>query len=53
MDIGEHVSLHASESIPVNNTESKSEYPEDSFRGVRHQDPVYGTLDVTERDTSL
>jgi hypothetical protein len=22
MDIGEHVSLHASESIPVNNTES-------------------------------
>ncbi|KAG2067855.1 hypothetical protein BDR04DRAFT_1104460 [Suillus decipiens] len=29
------------------------EYPEDQFREVRHQDPFYGTLDTTERDTSL
>ncbi|KAG1745286.1 hypothetical protein EDB19DRAFT_1693694 [Suillus lakei] len=29
------------------------EYPEDLFREVRHQDPFYGTLDATERDTSF
>ncbi|KAG1736106.1 uncharacterized protein EDB91DRAFT_1142870 [Suillus paluster] len=29
------------------------EYPEDRFREARHQDPVYGTLDATERDTSF
>lgn len=32
---------------------SKSEYPEDRFREVCHQDPFYGTLDASERDTSL
>lgn len=30
-----------------------SEYPEDSFRELCHMDPVYGTLDLTSRDTSL
>jgi len=30
-----------------------SEYPEDRFRDICHIDPVYGTLDLTERDTSL
>ena len=30
-----------------------SEYPEDQFRDICHLDPVYGTLDLTERDTSL
>ncbi|KAG2156769.1 uncharacterized protein EDB93DRAFT_1307360 [Suillus bovinus] len=29
------------------------EYPEDKFREMRHQDPFYGTLDATERDTSF
>lgn len=29
------------------------EYPEDQFREVRHQDPLYGTLDATQRDTSF
>ncbi|KAI9569846.1 hypothetical protein HD554DRAFT_2327805 [Boletus coccyginus] len=29
------------------------EYPEDHFREVCHMDPVYGTLDLTERDTSF
>ncbi|KAF9219482.1 hypothetical protein BS17DRAFT_740579 [Gyrodon lividus] len=29
------------------------EYPEDRFRGVCHMDPIYGTLDLTERDTSF
>ncbi|TFK51423.1 hypothetical protein OE88DRAFT_1545674 [Heliocybe sulcata] len=28
-------------------------YPEDMFRAVCHTDPVYGTLDLTERDTSF
>ncbi|KAN0084049.1 hypothetical protein V8E55_007553 [Tylopilus felleus] len=29
------------------------EYPEDRFRELCHMDPVYGTLDLTERDTSF
>ncbi|KAL4079389.1 hypothetical protein J3A83DRAFT_4409606 [Scleroderma citrinum] len=29
------------------------EYPEDHFRELCHIDPVYGTLDLTERDTSF
>ena len=28
-------------------------YPEDLYRSVVVEDPVYGTLDMTERDTSL
>ncbi|KAG1727716.1 hypothetical protein EDB19DRAFT_1749291, partial [Suillus lakei] len=34
-------------------TMANIEYPEDLFREVRHQDPFYGTLDATERDTSF
>lgn len=30
----------------------RSEYPEDRFREICHLDPVYGALDLTERDTS-
>ncbi|KAF8137711.1 hypothetical protein EV363DRAFT_1414909 [Boletus edulis] len=29
------------------------EYPEDRFREICHTDPVYGTLDLTQRDTSF
>ncbi|KIJ61879.1 hypothetical protein HYDPIDRAFT_95803 [Hydnomerulius pinastri MD-312] len=29
------------------------EYPEDRFREVCHMDPIYGALDLTERDTSF
>ncbi|KAG1716821.1 hypothetical protein ID866_343 [Astraeus odoratus] len=29
------------------------DYPEDRFREVCHADPVYGTLDLSERDTSF
>ncbi|KIJ15906.1 nitrate reductase [Paxillus involutus ATCC 200175] len=29
------------------------EYPEDRFREVCHTDPIYGTLDLTQRDTSF
>ncbi|KAG1730636.1 hypothetical protein EDD22DRAFT_982614 [Suillus occidentalis] len=43
------VSLDQGETWTLGNIE----YPEDLFRGVRHQDPVYGTLDLTERDTSF
>jgi nitrate reductase (NAD(P)H) len=30
-----------------------STYPEDLYRAVCYEDPVYGTLDLTERDTCL
>ncbi|KAG2142479.1 hypothetical protein DEU56DRAFT_972043 [Suillus clintonianus] len=43
------VSLDQGETWTLGNIE----YPEDLFREVRHQDPVYGTLDMTERDTSF
>ncbi|KAH8091844.1 hypothetical protein BXZ70DRAFT_1001920 [Cristinia sonorae] len=29
------------------------DYPEDLFRHVVHDDPVYGTIDLTEKDTSF
>ncbi|KAH7886818.1 hypothetical protein F5I97DRAFT_1058506 [Phlebopus sp. FC_14] len=29
------------------------EYPEDRFREICHSNPIYGTLDLTERDTSF
>ncbi|EPQ53162.1 nitrate reductase [Gloeophyllum trabeum ATCC 11539] len=32
---------------------AKIDYPEDLFRTICHHDPVYGTLDLTERDTSF
>lgn len=32
---------------------SNSEYPEDRYREMTYTDDVYGTLDLTERDTSL
>ena len=30
-----------------------SEYPEDRFRKMAYNDDVYGTLDLTDQDTSL
>jgi len=32
---------------------SRSAYPEDNYRDLAHSDDVYGTLDLTERDTCL
>ncbi|KAG2156759.1 uncharacterized protein EDB93DRAFT_866595 [Suillus bovinus] len=43
------VSLDQGETWTLGNIE----YPEDKFREMRHQDPFYGTLDATERDTSF
>jgi nitrate reductase (NAD(P)H) len=28
-----------------------SDYPEDRYRQMRHEDDVYGIIDLTERDT--
>jgi len=53
MDIGEHVRLYAPELDPFLNLALTSKYPEDLFREACHRDPVYGSLDLTERDTSL
>ena len=52
MEVGDHVRLYASQRTP-HNPVLKSEYPEDLFREACHQDTVYGSIDLTERDTSL
>ena len=52
MEFGSHVGDYSSPLSSRILTHGCSEYPEDQFRELCHMDPVYGTLDLTERDTS-
>lgn len=49
-----NVYVHVRLVVPRASTHPRySEYPEDHYRAMAYTDDVYGTLDLTERDTSL